>query len=186
MTNKITTINLYRWRWKAVWVMLLASLFVVPIGYDISHGNCSFFNWFAPCFFGLSYPIGIYILIDPRVHLSISKDEIESITAGKVKWEEIADSSGGTGRSSMIYLYVLCTPEKEDKPQAYGEEEEPYATMLCIGTNEFNADHKELYLLVQRLIKADSTVREEILNTYPRRKLRPRIKLWKHRKNDTA
>lgn len=158
--------------------MLLASLFVVPLSYDIAGGEGSFFNWFALCFFGLAYPVGIATVLDPRVHLLINKDEIDSI-----QWNAIQRTSHVVGKHSAIYLHLPYTPDEHDAREEYPESEEPYTRMHTIETDELNVDHAALYALIQQLIATDSAGREEILKTYPRGKLKRRLlpRLTRHK-----
>lgn len=155
--------------------MLLTSLFVVPLSYDIANGDGSVFNWFAICFFGLSYPISIFILIDPRVHVHINKDEIASQAAGAIPWDMIKRCTKSDGRYAAIYLHLPYEPHEEDEYDEGEDVEEPRTDVRAIYCSELNVDHAALYALIQQLIATGSAGREEILKAYPRGRLKRRL-----------
>lgn len=162
-------------------------MFVVITGQSIADGDNSFVNWFGLLFFGLAYPIGLFVLLDPRIHISLTKDGIylRQLGLGTIPWDSIVASKiDAIGKATNIYMKLNATTTAENETEQKNSEDELYENtpdceMLTLQTDEVNVDHRELHELIEKLSKVDIVQRAEIISTYPRHKLIRRIWLWK-------
>lgn len=88
-------IKIYKSRWKAIKMMLLCSIFVVPSAYVLLRYDSSPWQlWLSVCFFGLGYPFGIFQLLDRRPQIIINEIGIFDRTTyhSFINWEIIQDA----------------------------------------------------------------------------------------------
>lgn len=85
-------LKIYKSPWKAIRMMLLCSVFVVPSAFLLLATNESRWQlWLSIGFFGLGYPLGIFQLLDRRPQLIINEIGIFDRTAHHdfINWELI-------------------------------------------------------------------------------------------------
>ena len=88
-------VKIYKSPWKAIKMMLLASIFVIIGIYMLSRPDApAFLAWSGILFFGLAYPFGLFQLFDRRPQIIINEVGIFDRTTHKdfINWEIIQDA----------------------------------------------------------------------------------------------
>ena len=88
-------LKIYKSPWKAIRMMLLCSVFVVPSVLLLTlGGDKSWQLWLGAGFFGLGYPVGIFQLLDRRPQIIVNEVGIFDRTAHHdfINWELIEDA----------------------------------------------------------------------------------------------
>ncbi|WP_400194143.1 STM3941 family protein [Hymenobacter sp. B81] len=87
-------ISFYKSRWRAVRVLLLCSVFVVPCGWMVYHNPAHGLGWAGLLFFGLGYPLGLYNLLDRRPQIVLNPVGIfhHEVHRQFINWELIQDA----------------------------------------------------------------------------------------------
>jgi hypothetical protein len=109
-------IKLYKSAWRAIRLMLLCSVFVIPSIFLSPETDATpWVNWFIIGFFGLGYPIGLFNLLDRRPQVIINEIGIfdRMMFADFIPWEVIQDAYLlSISRQKFICLVV----EKQYEP----------------------------------------------------------------------
>ena len=87
-------LKIYKSPWKAIKMMLLSSVFVLPSLWLLVWGqDKSWQLWMAVGFFGLGYPLGIWQLLDRRPQIIVNEVGIFDRTTHHnfINWELIED-----------------------------------------------------------------------------------------------
>lgn len=98
-------IKIYKSKWKAIKLILLALPFIYLGIWDIIHNSrygSPLVDWISVCFFGLGIPIGLFNLLDKRPELVLNETGLfdrssygifeKKVDKGFVKWESITDA----------------------------------------------------------------------------------------------
>src|SRR5439155_24563091 len=97
----MTEYKIYKSPWKAIRMMLLCSIFVVPSILFLDSSNSQWINWMSIIFFGLGYPVGLFQLFDRRPQIIVNEIGIfdRTLHADYINWEIIQDAYIASVRS---------------------------------------------------------------------------------------
>lgn len=103
--------KLYTSPWKAIRIMLLCSVFVVPSVLFLIYGDGTetWISWMCIGFFGLGYPAGAYVLFDRRPQIIVNEVGIYDRTVLKdfINWELIHDAYIGKINNACFIALVM-------------------------------------------------------------------------------
>jgi hypothetical protein len=91
----VQEIKLYKSPWRALKIMLLCSIFVVPcILFWDDKSLSPWIKWMCVLFFGLGYPVGLFHLFDRRPQIILNRTGIFDRMAYRdfINWEVIHDA----------------------------------------------------------------------------------------------
>lgn len=168
----MTEVKIYKSPWQAVKMMLLCSVFVGLGCFLLGQPHApQWVAWLNIGFFGLSYPLGIYQLLDRRPKLIINEVGIFDRSAHHdfINWELIEEVYlTEINRQSFICLVVPKTFEPSRRKGIFGRGVAQLNKAL--GFQELNialgamrVDAVRLALFVLAMSKADRPARTQLL-----------------------
>ena len=164
-------IKLYRSPLKAIRLIFLSSLFVIPSLLGIVSGSIAIISI---CFFGLGYPIGIYYLLDRRPQIIFNEFGVFDRTVNKefINWDIIHDAY----RVNIYKQKFICLiVEEQFRPskkkgkfyqqivklnEALGTQE------LNLNLGQVNADADKLVEFILLMRNATKLEKENIINQF--------------------
>ncbi len=168
-------IKIYKSPWKAIKLMLLCSLFVIPGIWLLTTDAPGWVIWLAIGFFGLGYPIGIYNLLDRRPQIIINTIGVFDRTAHNefINWELIQDAYPISISGQEFVCLVIDEKFKPSHKQSRFKRnvvrwnEALGAQELNLNLGQVKVDAVKLTYLIVAMIQADTNNREQLLNTLP-------------------
>ena len=107
---RLNEYKLYKSKWKAIRLLLLSSIFVIPsFWFIVNSPDPELIEWLVFLFFGLGYPVGFFQLLDRRPHIIINEVGIYDRTVGReiINWEIISDAYIVSVRSEKFICLVI-------------------------------------------------------------------------------
>ncbi len=159
----ITEYKIYKSPWKAIRLMLLCSIFVVPGIFFHSSSENQWIEWMCICFFSLGYLVGIYQLLDRRPQIIVNEIGIfdRTLHMDFINWGIIQDAYiASVQRQKFICLVV---DEKFEPSRKKGSAYKFFADVskemgfqelnLAVGFTDINASKFLEFILAMRTAK---------------------------------
>ncbi len=161
----MTEIKVYKSIWKAIRLMLLCSLFVVPAVYSLISPEGfepAWISWMCILFFGLGYPVGLLQIVDRRPQIIINETGIFDRTTGKdfINWQVIEDAY----LNNVYGQIFICLVLKEDfKPTGHKLNKVLGFQELNIAASFSSVKPQKLLELILAMRSADFVKKEEVI-----------------------
>ncbi len=167
-------IIIYKSRWKAIRLMLFASVFVLASFWMLAkrhHTAYSWVYWTCAGFFGLCYPIGLFNLFDRRPQIIINETGIFDRNAYKdfVNWNTIDHAYWTTVHRQPFVCLIL----KDEFKELIKSNSKMKQVNLAMGFQEVNinlssvsnVDQEKLTALIINLANAKPVDRSKLLKS---------------------
>jgi hypothetical protein len=162
-------IKLYKSPWRALKLMLLCSIFVVPciLLWD-DESLPQWIKWMCVLFFGLGYPVGLFHLLDRRPQIILNRTGIFDRMAYRdfINWEVI-DDAYMTNVHSQRFICLVLKEEFDLKADRLIKSAKLSKSLgfqaLNISLGQINVNEAKLMEFIVAMSRAEDTRREHIL-----------------------
>lgn len=144
----------------------------MPISYFLLQGEeLSWASWAGLFFFGLGYPLGLFLIFDRRPQIIINELGIFDRNLGKeiINWEIIKEAYAGEIKNQKFICLVV--DEKYEPSRNKGRFSRTVARLnkemgfqeLNIGVSMINVDKEQLLTFIRLMIEAEKPLRQKLL-----------------------
>jgi len=165
-------VKLYKSKWKAIKLLLLACPFIAASVYDLWYNTTmmpDWLSWLSLCFFGLAIPMGLFTFFDRRPQIIINETGIFDRLAYKdfINWNIIDDAY----IVSVHGQHFICLIIKDEFKHLIPNKGKLKNLSLAMGFQELNInlgqvnirDINKFGLFIIAMSKADNSTRNRLL-----------------------
>lgn len=171
--QKMKEIRLYKSPWKVIRMILLCSPFVAMGVFILTLADSpKWVGWLNILFFGLSYPIGLYQLLDRRPLVIINEIGLfdRRISNKYINWDIITDAYSAEVHKQKFICLVVKEEFEPSKTKGKWVRKKAAAFSKALGFQELNIalgvisiDEVKLTQFILAMISAEKTQREEMI-----------------------
>jgi hypothetical protein len=165
-------IKLYKSPWRALKIMLLCSIFVVPcILFWNDPSLPPWLKWMCILFFGLGYPVGLFHLFDRRPQIILNRTGIFDRMAYRdfINWEVIHDAYL-TNVHGQKFICLVLKDEFDVKADLLIKGAKLSKALgfqaLNISLGQINVDEAKLMEFIIAMSRAEHSGRENIIQNH--------------------